>query len=150
MHAYIVLANPLGGIGEWNAINVFLEWYLFSAHEIDLSSLGAIPTPLAAYLFVSLYVAPVLGNVRPDAMSYLLAIRNYSGNHATSLLVARASALPKLNKVRTATASHHHAPHAPHAPRSPCPPSVRVSLAGVFRCRAPMPCSPTWPLRATR
>ncbi|EOD38804.1 hypothetical protein EMIHUDRAFT_109220 [Emiliania huxleyi CCMP1516] len=74
MHAFIILANPLGGIGEWNAANIFLEWYLFGLHSCaPRAFLAAPPPPLAAFLLASQYFAPVLGNLRPDSMSYLLA-----------------------------------------------------------------------------
>ena len=55
MHAYIILANPLGGIGEWNAINVFLEWWLFGVHTAALGRLtiAAIPPLLVAFIVAS-------------------------------------------------------------------------------------------------
>ena len=107
--------------GEWNAANIFLEWYLFGLNSCaPCAFLAAPPPPLAAFLLASQYFAPVLGNLRPDSMSYLLAplldlqrplteslipssirsyllaIRNYSGNHATHIFAAKASAPAKL------------------------------------------------------
>lgn len=102
MHLFIILANPLGGIGEWNFCNIFLEYWLFQKYRTRSGAAPRSRAALSAYLVASQFVAPVVGNLVPDACSYLLAIRNYTGNHPSQLFAARRSALTKLARVRGA------------------------------------------------
>lgn len=108
MHLYIILANPMGAIAEWNFVNLVLEWWLFSGNEArgaySVQHRCDASIPLLAFLIISQIIAPIAGNIRPDSMSYLMAIRNYTGNHATHFFAARKKALNKLDRIPTAFA----------------------------------------------
>jgi hypothetical protein len=82
-HLHIISALPLGVPLEWNVFFIYATVYLFGVHA-DVSMVPSSPL-LVVFLLAALVAMPVLGNLRPDLVSFLPAMRYYAGNWATSL-----------------------------------------------------------------
>ncbi len=81
LHAFITSNVPMGVPIEWNVIVVYGAFALFWAHpDVTIWQLGV--TPLSAFLVAMLIGAPLLGNIFPKQLSFLLAMRYYAGNWA--------------------------------------------------------------------
>ena len=101
-HAFIFLNFPMGVPLEWNVIMVLGAWSLFYAHP-ELTPL-AITTPLLLMvLFVSLFVLPILGNLFPRYISFLLSMRYYAGTWAYSIWLFKGDAKEKIEQNITKT-----------------------------------------------
>jgi len=82
-HLHILSTFPLAVPLEWNIFMVFGLLFLFG-HYGD-TSWSTIDDPLLlAILGVTCIGFPVLGNFRPDLISFLPSMRYYAGNWATS------------------------------------------------------------------
>ncbi|HLT39122.1 MAG TPA: DUF3556 domain-containing protein, partial [Enhygromyxa sp.] len=89
LHGYISSNVPMGVPLEWNVMVVYGGFALFWAHpEVSVLELGQTPL-LAAILAVMLIGVPLLGNLLPSAVSFLLAMRYYAGNWAGSVWLFR-------------------------------------------------------------
>jgi hypothetical protein len=87
-HVHIFSTFPLGVPLEWNVFFVFSTLYLFG-HYAPVGADTLTSTTLAVLLVLLLAVGPVLGNLRPDLVSFLPAMRYYAGNWASSLWLFR-------------------------------------------------------------
>jgi hypothetical protein len=82
-HIHITSTFPLAVPLEWNLFMIFGLLYLFGHYgDVPLSTLDN--PVLIAFLLVTSVGLPVLGNFRPDLVSFLPAMRYYAGNWATS------------------------------------------------------------------
>ena len=82
-HLHILSTFPLAVPLEWNIFMIFGLLFLFG-HYGD-TSFSTIDDPLLlAILAVTCVGLPVLGNFRPDLVSFLPSMRYYAGNWATS------------------------------------------------------------------
>ncbi|WP_281172478.1 DUF3556 domain-containing protein [Pseudonocardia spinosispora] len=95
-HLLIILMIPMGGLIEWNAYLLFALVYLFIGHSgVSLASAEHSLVPvLVTVLTVTLIV---WGNLRPDHVSYLMAMRYYTGNWAVSMWAFRPEVLPTID-----------------------------------------------------
>lgn len=86
-HLFIVLTFPLAVPLEWNVAFGFLAAYLFLGHPAGAGyGLGDFSHPWALVLIALALVAfPVLGNLRPDLVSFLPSMRQYAGNWASAV-----------------------------------------------------------------
>lgn len=98
LHTYITSNVPMGVPLEWNVAVVYGGFALFWAHP-DMSPLALAPGWVAGFVFVSALALPVLGNVKPALISFLLAMRYYAGNWACSVWLVRKDAVPKLERL---------------------------------------------------
>jgi hypothetical protein len=87
-HLHIFSTFPLGVPLEWNVFFVFSILYLFG-HYADVGAGTLTSTPLAVLLVLLLAVAPIVGNLRPDLVSFLPSMRYYAGNWASSFWLFR-------------------------------------------------------------
>ena len=87
-HTHIFSTFPLGVPLEWNVFFVFSIVYLFG-HYADVGAGSLTSTSLAVLLVLLLAVAPIVGNLRPDLVSFLPAMRYYAGNWASSFWLFR-------------------------------------------------------------
>jgi hypothetical protein len=100
LHGFITSNVPMGVPIEWNVMVVYGAFALFWAHpNVRLSDLGS--TPLAIVLAVMLIGLPLLGNLFPRAISFLLAMRYYAGNWAYSVWLLRGESYKKLERLTT-------------------------------------------------
>jgi Transmembrane protein of unknown function (DUF3556) len=87
-HLHITSTFPLGVPLEWNVFFIFSTLYLFG-HYAGVGAGTLTSTTLAVLLVVLLAGGPILGNLRPDLVSFLPAMRYYAGNWATSVWLFR-------------------------------------------------------------
>ena len=82
-HVHIFSTFPLAVPLEWNVFMIFGLFFLFGHYaDVPWSSLD---DPLLLVILAALCVGlPVLGNFRPDLVSFLPSMRYYAGNWATS------------------------------------------------------------------
>ncbi|HEX6456687.1 MAG TPA: DUF3556 domain-containing protein [Solirubrobacterales bacterium] len=82
-HAHILSTFPLAVPLEWNVFMIFGLLFLFGHYgSVPWSTLD--DSLLLAILAVTCVGLPVLGNLRPDLVSFLPSMRYYAGNWATS------------------------------------------------------------------
>ena len=82
-HAHITSTFPLAVPLEWNLFMVFGILFLFGHY--GATPFSTLDDPLLiAIMAVTCVGVPVLGNFRPDLISFLPSMRYYAGNWATS------------------------------------------------------------------
>jgi hypothetical protein len=82
-HLHILSTFPLAVPLEWNIFMIFGLLFLFGHY--GATSFSTLDDPLLlAILAVTCVGFPVLGNFRPDLVSFLPSMRYYAGNWATS------------------------------------------------------------------
>ena len=101
-HLFIISTFPLAVPLEWNLLFAYTAVFLFvgfPAQEgfsvLDMSPAWLVLPTLAALAFF-----PVLGNIRPDKVSFLPSLRQYAGNWATGMWAFAPGAEEKLNRVQ--------------------------------------------------
>ena len=89
-HLNILSNLPMGVTLEWNVFLIFSLFYLFGHYgairATDLRS------PLLLAILLELVAVVIVGNLFPEKISFLPAMRYYAGNWATSLWCFRAGA----------------------------------------------------------
>ena len=100
LHAYITSNVPMGVPLEWNVMVVYGAFALFGAHP-DVRVLDVGLTPAAALLVLVCIVGPLVGNLWPHRLSFLLSMRYYAGNWASSVWLFRGDAYRKLDRLTT-------------------------------------------------
>ncbi len=90
-HVHIFSTFPLAVPLEWNVFMIFGLFFLFGHYgDVPWSSLD---DPLLLVILALICVGlPVLGNFRPDLVSFLPSMRYYAGNWATSQWLFRRDA----------------------------------------------------------
>jgi len=82
-HVHITSTFPLAVPLEWNLFMIFGLLFLFGHYgDVPFSTLDE-PLLIAAIAAVGVLV-PIIGNLRPDKISFLTSMRYYAGNWATS------------------------------------------------------------------
>jgi len=106
-HLFITSTFPLAVPLEWNVLFGYAAVFLFAGHPTwagygvtDMSPPWLVLVIAAALLFF-----PVLGNLRPDLVSFLPSMRQYAGNWASALWAFAPGAEEKLNAVKRPTAN---------------------------------------------
>jgi hypothetical protein len=98
LHGYITSNVPMGVPIEWNVMVVYGAFALFWAHpEVTLLELGS--PGLGVFLIVMLVLLPLLGNLVPRAVSFLLSMRYYAGNWPFSIWLFRGDSYRKLARL---------------------------------------------------
>lgn len=88
-HLNILSNLPMGVPLEWNVFVLFSLFFLFGQHpEISVYDLRS--PLLLVILLVGLVVIPIAGNMFPQQISFLPAMRYYAGNWAASFWCFRA------------------------------------------------------------
>ncbi|MFC4126694.1 DUF3556 domain-containing protein [Nocardia rhizosphaerae] len=100
-HLFITSTFPLAVPLEWNILFAYLTVFLFLGFPngdgygvFDMSSPW-----LTLAIVVALAFFPVLGNLRPDLVSFLPSMRQYAGNWASALWAFAPGAEAKLNTI---------------------------------------------------
>jgi len=106
-HLFITSTFPLAVPLEWNVLFGYAAVFLFAGHPswegygvTDMS-----PPWLVLLIAAALLFFPVLGNLRPDLVSFLPSMRQYAGNWASALWAFAPGAEEKLNAVKRPTAN---------------------------------------------
>ncbi|WP_372343551.1 DUF3556 domain-containing protein [Streptomyces sp. KL116D] len=107
-HAFIVTTFPLAVPLEWNILFGFAAVFLFVGYPaqdgysvLDFSQVWMLPV-----LVVALAFFPVLGNFRPDLVSFLPSLRQYAGNWASATWAFKPGCEERLNEI-TGSAKNH-------------------------------------------
>ncbi|MEV2225074.1 DUF3556 domain-containing protein [Nocardia vinacea] len=100
-HLFIVSTFPLAVPLEWNVLFAYATVFLFLGFpNWDGYGLTDISSPwLAIALIAGLLFFPILGNFRPDKVSFLPSMRQYAGNWASAVWAFAPGAESKLNRV---------------------------------------------------
>jgi transmembrane protein DUF3556 len=102
LHGFIISNMPAGAVFEWNLLSVYAAFFLFVGHpEVSILDVGS--APLALYLTVGLIVIPLLGNLVPSKVSFLVAMRYYAGNWAWNAWLFHGDSYKKLDKLKRAS-----------------------------------------------
>ena len=102
LHGFIIGNMPAGAVFEWNLVSLYAAFFLFAGHpEVTVLDIGS--TPLALYLVVGLILLPLLGNLVPARVSFLVAMRYYAGNWAWNAWLFRGDSYKKLAKIKRAS-----------------------------------------------
>ena len=83
-HIFIFANFPMGVPLEWNVIMVFGAWMLFYGN-LEFNPMEITSPILIVILLISLFVLPLLGNLFPKYISFLLSMRYYAGTWAYSV-----------------------------------------------------------------
>ncbi|EUA39438.1 hypothetical protein I549_2867 [Mycobacterium avium subsp. avium 2285 (R)] len=94
-HLNIASTIPMGVPLEWNVFFIFSLFYLFG-HYAGVTATGLSSPLLLVILIAALAVVPILGNLFPQQISFLPAMRYYAGNWATSTWCFRRGAEDKI------------------------------------------------------
>jgi hypothetical protein len=101
LHGFILSNLPIAAVFEWNVLSVYAAFFLFVGHpEVSLFAVGSLP--LALYLFVVLLVLPLIGNIDPSKVSFLVAMRYYAGNWPWNAWLFRQGSQRKLDRLKRA------------------------------------------------
>jgi hypothetical protein len=101
LHGFILSNLPIAAVFEWNVLSIYAAFFLFFAHpEVSLFAVGSVP--LALYLFIVLFLVPLVGNLAPARVSFLLAMRYYAGNWAWNAWLFRHGSYRKLARLKRA------------------------------------------------
>jgi transmembrane protein DUF3556 len=98
-HVHITSTFALGVPMEWNLFMIFGLLVLFGHYgDVPLSTLDN-PLLIALLVLIGILI-PIIGNLRPEKISFLPSMRYYAGNWATSLWLFRTDtgAEEKLNR----------------------------------------------------
>jgi hypothetical protein len=98
LHGFILSNVPMGVPIEWNVVMVYGGFYLFW-DQAGVSPLAVGPA-VAAVVAVMGLALPVLGNLVPGRVSFLLAMRYYAGNWPYSVWLLRGESHVKLERLR--------------------------------------------------
>ncbi|MCX8558676.1 DUF3556 domain-containing protein [Mycolicibacterium mucogenicum] len=100
-HLFIISTFPLAVPVEWNVLFAYATIFLFLGfpNQDGYAVWDMNPGWLAIVLAAALSFFPILGNLRPDLVSFLPAMRQYAGNWASAVWTFTPGAEQKLNRV---------------------------------------------------
>ena len=101
LHGFITSNVPMGVPLEWNVMMIYGGFFLFWKHA-DASLLN-VTLPVGLLLAVMCIAIPLLGNLFPSRIPFLLAMRYYAGNWAYSVWLFRKDARKKLARLTTSS-----------------------------------------------
>src|SRR6516225_975953 len=106
-HLFIISTFPLAVPLEWNVLFAYAAVFLFAGYPAwDGYAVADMSSPwLTAAIVAALLFFPVLGNLRPDLVSFLLSMRQYAGNWASAVWAFAPGAESKLDAVRRPAAN---------------------------------------------
>jgi hypothetical protein len=100
-HLFIISTFPLAVPLEWNVVFAYATMFLFLGFPNwnGYAPWDMTPPWLALIVAAALLFYPILGNLRPDKVSFLPSMRQYAGNWASALWTFAPGTEQKLNKV---------------------------------------------------
>jgi hypothetical protein len=109
-HLFITSTFPLAVPLEWNVLFAYIAVILFAGHPagdgygvLDFSQPWMLPVIAGVLLFF-----PVLGNLRPDKVSFLVSMRQYAGNWASAVWALAPGVEERLNELPVPVPTHPH------------------------------------------
>ena len=104
-HLFIISTFPLAVPLEWNVVFAYTTIFLFFGFPNwnGYAPWNMSPPWLALVIAAALLLFPVLGNLRPDKVSFLPSLRQYAGNWASAVWAFAPGAEAKLDRVTRST-----------------------------------------------
>ena len=99
LHGFILSNLPMAAVFEWNLVSLYAAFFLFYFHP-EVSPLAVDTLPAAVFLIVACFVVPLVGNLVPRWVSFLVAMRYYAGNWAWSAWLFRNECYEKLSMLK--------------------------------------------------
>ncbi|MDB4937068.1 MAG: putative rane protein [Labilithrix sp.] len=97
LHGFITSNVPMGVPLEWNVMMVYGGFFLFWKHAgVPLTDMTLPVAAVVAFMCVAL---PILGNLYPSKIPFLLAMRYYAGNWAYSVWLFKGDCHTKLDRL---------------------------------------------------
>jgi hypothetical protein len=96
-HLHILSTFPMGVPMEWNVFMMFGTVFLFGAHGALVGPSLIQESPAMIAILAAAAAVVVLGNLFPHRFSFLVSMRYYAGNWATSLWLFRRPAETRLD-----------------------------------------------------
>jgi hypothetical protein len=97
-HVFIISTFPLAVPLEWNVMFMYITAFLFLGYPAhDGFTVGNMGTGYLLITLVGLLFFPILGNNRPDLVSFLPSMRQYAGNWASAMWAFAPGREAKLN-----------------------------------------------------
>src|SRR5262249_9445245 len=101
LHGFIISNMPIAAVFEWNLLSLFAGFFLFGGDpEVSLFAVGSLP--LTIYLIVGCFLLPLIGNLFPSKVSFLVAMRYYAGNWAWNAWLFHNDSHKKLHRLKRA------------------------------------------------
>jgi hypothetical protein len=97
LHCFITSNVPMGVPLEWNVVMVYGGFFLFWKNAGI--GIGEMTLPVLVLVGFMGFVVPLLGNLFPSKIPFLLAMRYYAGNWAYSVWFFRGKAHEKLDRL---------------------------------------------------
>jgi hypothetical protein len=102
LHAFITSNVPAGVPLEWNVMMVYGGFFLFDQHaHVSIFSMSPVS---GAFLAVMIALIPMLGNLYPSRISFLMAMRYYAGNWPYSVWLFKGESHRKLERIKKTAA----------------------------------------------
>jgi hypothetical protein len=102
LHGFITSNVPMGVPLEWNVMMVYGGLFLFWEHApVSVFDMGL---PAALVVVVMCVAVPLVGNLVPSRIPFLLAMRYYAGNWAYSVWLFRGESYRKLERLKKSSA----------------------------------------------
>lgn len=111
-HIFIIVNLPMAVPIEWNIMAIYGGIVLFQYYNRDYYDMLNVPylqfhSPLLiSILIFSLIILPILGNLKPKWLSFLLSMRYYAGNWAYGIWLFKKGTLDQLDGNITKTSPH--------------------------------------------
>jgi hypothetical protein len=97
LHGFITSNVPMGVPLEWNVMMVYGGFFLFGQHATVSVLDGS--APVLVLIGVMCVAVPLLGNLFPSRIPFLLAMRYYAGNWAYSIWFFRGDSHQRLERL---------------------------------------------------
>lgn len=98
LHVFITSQVPAGVPLEWNVMMIYGGFFLFMEHA-EVSIFEMSPAS-AIFLAVMLIAIPLLGNLVPKRISFLMSMRYYAGNWPFGVWLFKGDSHKKLDRVK--------------------------------------------------
>jgi len=102
LHSFITSNVPAGVPLEWNVMMVYGGFFLFDKHAHV--SIFTMSPESAALLVVMAIAIPLLGNLVPSRISFLMAMRYYAGNWPYSVWLFKGESHRRLERIKKTAA----------------------------------------------
>lgn len=102
LHLFIMSQVPAGVPLEWNVMMMYGGFFLFEQHAS--AAIWQMSPVSAVFLALMLVVIPLLGNLVPSRISFLMAMRYYAGNWPFGIWLFRGESHKKLDRVKKTAA----------------------------------------------
>jgi hypothetical protein len=100
LHTFISSQVPAGVPLEWNVMMVYGGFFLFSKYaHVSIFSMSP---ACGVFLIVMVILIPLLGNLFPNRISFLMSMRYYAGNWPFSIWLFKGESYRKLDHVKKA------------------------------------------------